>query len=89
MKTICGGKVMIGKTRMCRFLLLCFLLPVTTSAQQSPASITVTGTTAEPLMLTAADLAPLIFVAADADLVAAASAEGLDTENPNLHVTPR
>jgi uncharacterized protein len=39
--------------------------------------------------LTAADLAPLIFVAADADLVAAASAEGLDTENPNLHVTPR
>ena len=50
---------MIGKTRMCRFLLLCFLLPVTTSAQQSPASITVTGTTAEPLMLTAADLAQM------------------------------
>ena len=37
--------------------------------------------------LTAAGLAPLIFIAADADLVAAASAEGLGTENPNLHVT--
>ena len=37
--------------------------------------------------LTAADLAPLIFVAADADLMAAAGAEGLATENPNLHVT--
>ena len=37
--------------------------------------------------LTAADLAPLSFVIADTDLVAAASAEGLATENPNLHVT--
>ena len=37
--------------------------------------------------LTAADLAPLIFVTADADLVAAAAAEGLATENPNLYVT--
>ncbi len=37
--------------------------------------------------LTAADLAPLIFVAADADLMVAARAEGLSTENPNLHVT--
>jgi predicted nucleic acid-binding protein len=36
---------------------------------------------------TAAALAPLIFVAADVDLVAAAGAEGLATENPNLHVT--
>jgi predicted nucleic acid-binding protein len=38
-------------------------------------------------VLTAADLAPLSFVTADTDLVAAASAEGLATENPNLHVT--
>jgi uncharacterized protein len=37
--------------------------------------------------LTAADLASLIFVTADADLVAAAAAEGLATENPNLHST--
>ena len=37
--------------------------------------------------LTAADLAPLLFVTADAALVAAAGAEGLATDNPNLRVT--
>lgn len=35
--------------------------------------------------LTAANLPPLIFVAADDDLLAAARAEGLATENPNYH----
>jgi hypothetical protein len=36
-------------------------------------------------VLTAAGLAPLVFVAADDDLVTAARAEGLTTDNPNLH----
>lgn len=35
--------------------------------------------------LTAASLPPLIFVTADNDLIAAACAEGLVAENPNLH----
>lgn len=35
--------------------------------------------------LTAANLPPLIFVAADNDLLAAANTEGLATENPNDH----
>lgn len=35
--------------------------------------------------LTAANLPPLTFVAADDDLLAAARAEGLATENPNHH----
>lgn len=37
--------------------------------------------------LATADLTPLLFVTADADLVAAAGAAGLATKNPNLHVT--
>ncbi|MBX3050281.1 MAG: type II toxin-antitoxin system VapC family toxin [Caldilineaceae bacterium] len=36
--------------------------------------------------LTLQQLPPLIFVAADSDLLAAASAEGLTVENPNAHV---
>lgn len=36
------------------------------------------------LALIAAGLSPLTFVAADNDLVAAACAEGLAAENPNL-----
>ena len=36
--------------------------------------------------LTSQQLLPLIFVAADSDLLAAASAEGLTIENPNAHV---
>lgn len=35
--------------------------------------------------LLAADLAPLTFVAADTDLLTAARAEGIATDNPNLH----
>src|SRR5215475_7492789 len=46
-------------TRVYRFLFLCFLLSVTSYAQQSAASITVTGTTAQPLTLSAADLAQM------------------------------
>src|SRR5262245_21101552 len=46
-------------TRMYRFLFLCFLLSVSSYAQQSPASITVTGTTTQPFTLTAADLAQM------------------------------
>jgi len=34
-------------------------------------------------VLTAANLPPLVFVAADDDLLAAARAEGLSVENPN------
>lgn len=36
--------------------------------------------------LLAARLAPIVFVASDGDLLAAASAEGLATENPESHV---
>ncbi len=36
-------------------------------------------------VLTAANLPPPIFIAADDDLLAAARAEGLATENPNDH----
>lgn len=36
--------------------------------------------------LTSQQLLPLIFVAADSDLLAAASAEGLIVENPNAHI---
>lgn len=36
--------------------------------------------------LTSQDLPPLAFVAADADLLAAAAAEGLATENPSSHL---
>ncbi len=36
-------------------------------------------------LLTAAGLSALTFIAADHDLVAAASAEGLDMDDPNLH----
>lgn len=35
--------------------------------------------------LVTADLSPLIFVAADNDLLAAARAEGLAADNPNLY----
>jgi hypothetical protein len=37
-------------------------------------------------ILTATGLSQLTFVAADDDLVAAARAEGLAAENPNLHI---
>lgn len=36
--------------------------------------------------LTSQDLPPLAFVTADADLLAAAAAEGLATDNPNSHL---
>ena len=36
--------------------------------------------------LTVADLSQLIFVAADGDLLTAANAEGLTTEDPNIFV---
>ena len=36
-------------------------------------------------VLTSAGLSPLIFAAADDDLLNAARAEGLAAENPNLH----
>ena len=44
---------------MFRFLTWCFVFCIAGLAQQSPSSITVTGTTTQPLTLTAADLAQM------------------------------
>src|SRR5262249_10721757 len=52
-----GGATMIR--RMYRLLIGCLLLSITGHAQQSSPSITVTGTSAQPLLLTAADLAQM------------------------------